>query len=172
MRGAGIPLRHMLVWNKNNHVLSRVDYMYKHEPILYGWIDRHEFYGKGKYTKSVWDIPKPQKSDLHPTMKPVELIENAILNSTLKGQIVLDIFAGSGSTLIACEKTGRRARLVELEEHYCDVIVKRYIDYTGREDITLVRGGKKTPFDDVKRGFLERFVDDSGTRQVAVREHF
>jgi len=159
MKEAGIPLRHMLIWNKNNHVLGRVDYMYKHEPILYGWVDKHKFYGKGKHTKSVWDIPKPQKSDLHPTMKPVELIENAILNSTLKGQIVLDVFGGSGSTLIACEKTKRKARLMELDEHYCDVIVKRYLDFTGKEDVVLIREGKEIPFTDIKDEFLKRFAD-------------
>jgi len=161
MEKAGLPPRHELIWNKNNHVLGRVDYLYKHEPILYGWINKHKFYGKGKYTKSVWDIPKPQKSDLHPTMKPVELIENAILNSTLKGQIVLDVFGGSGSTLIACEKTKRKARILEIEEHYCDVIVKRYLDFTGREDVTLVREGEEIPFSEIKGEFLKRFVDEA-----------
>jgi DNA modification methylase len=161
IKEAGIPLRHMLIWNKNNHVLGRVDYMYKHEPILYGWVDKHKFYGKGQHTKSVWDIPKPLKSDLHPTMKPVELIENAILNSTLKGQIVLDVFGGSGSTLIACEKTKRKARLMELDEHYCDVIVKRYLDFSKREDITLIRNGKKIQFSEIKSDFLKRFSNET-----------
>ena len=134
---AGIPFRHMLVWNKNNHVVSMTDYMYKHETILYGWYKKHKFYGKGKFTKSVWDIPKPLKSKLHPTMKPVELIENAILNSTLRDQVVLDCFAGSGSTLIACERTQRKARLIELEPYYCQLIIKRWIDYTENKEITI-----------------------------------
>ena len=133
MTKAGLPLRHMLIWNKNNHVLGRTDYNYKHEPILYGWKNRHKFYGNGEYTKSVWDIDKPLSSKLHPTMKPVELVSNAIKNSSKKDDIVLDLFGGSGSTLIACEQTNRICYCMELDPRYCDVIRKRYAKFVGKE---------------------------------------
>lgn len=151
--------KHMLIWNKNNHVLGRTDYNYKHEPILYGWVHKHRFYGNGEFKTSVWDIPKPLKSDLHPTMKPVALIRNAILNSTKEGDIIADVFGGSGSTLIASEETGRIAYLMELDEVYCDVIVKRYIDTTEKEDIKLIREGKEISFKAIKDEFLENFGD-------------
>lgn len=150
MQKACIPLRHMLIWVKNNHVLGRCDYNYKHEPILFGWIDKHKFYGKGEHKFSTWEIPKPVKNDLHPTMKPVALVENALLNSSLKGQICLDLFGGSGTTLIACEQLGRKARLMELDEHYCDVICQRYINLKKSDaDVFLLRGGKKIPYKDL-----------------------
>lgn len=131
----GFNIKHMIIWNKNNHVLGRCDYNYnyKHEPILYGWKNKHKFYGKGQYKTSVWDIAKPEKSDLHPTMKPVELVENCILNSSVKGQLVADMFLGSGTTLIASEKNQRVCYGMELDESYCDVIVKRWQDYTGKK---------------------------------------
>jgi DNA modification methylase len=141
MQKAELPLRHCLIWVKNNHVLGRTDYNYKHEPILYGWDNVHDFYGEGEHRFSTWEIPKPQKNDLHPTMKPVALIENALLNSTKPGQIVVDIFGGSGSTLIAAQKTGRCARLMELDPQYADVIVKRWQDFTGLK-ATLSDTGK------------------------------
>ncbi len=134
MTEAGLPLRHMLIWNKNNHVLGRTDYNYKHEPILYGWKDKHKFYGRGEFTKSVWDIDKPHKSDLHPTMKPVMLITNALKNSSKSDDIVLDLFGGSGSTLIACEQTDRTCYMMELDPKYCDVIRKRYAKFIGKEE--------------------------------------
>ncbi len=143
MEKAGMPYRHQLIWVKNNHVLGRCDYNYKHEPILYGWSDRHHFYGNGEQKFSVWEYPKPTSSKLHPTMKPVPLIENAILNSTDKGMLVVDPFLGSGSTLIAAERTGRTCYGVELEPKYCDVIRKRWSCFTcGTEDRWDVRTPK------------------------------
>ena len=133
MQKAGLVLRHMLIWAKNNHVLGRTDYNYKHEPILFGWVDVHDFYGNGDQKFSVWNVDKPLKNDLHPTMKPVELIVNALMNSTKKENICLDLFGGSGSTLIACEKTGRKCRMMEIDPHYCDVIVRRWEEFTGME---------------------------------------
>ncbi len=135
IRDCGFALKHQLVWNKNNHVLGRCDYNYKHEPIIYGWkLDgTHTFYGKGKMKTSVWDFPKPHKSKLHPTMKPIELIGEALLNSSKEGDRVLDLFGGSGSTLIACEQLKRKCRMMELDPHYCDVIIKRWENLTGRE---------------------------------------
>ena len=130
---SGWQLKHMLIWAKNNHVLGRCDYHYKHEPILFGWKKKgtHEFFGNASNV-SVWNIDKPLKSDLHPTMKPIEIMEKAINNSTKSGQSVLDLFLGSGSTLIACEKTGRTSFGMELDTHYCDVIVARWEKFTGK----------------------------------------
>lgn len=133
MQKAEIPLRHCLIWVKNNHVLGRTDYNYKHEPILYGWVDVHDFYGEGDHKFSTWEIDKPLKNDLHPTMKPVALVENAILNSSKKSQIITDIFGGSGTTMIAAEKTGRHSRLMELDPSYVDVIVRRWQEFTGKK---------------------------------------
>lgn len=134
---AGWNVKHELIWVKNFPTFSmgRLDYDYQHEPILYGWKKSHNFYGKGKYNKSIWTIDKPKKCDLHPTMKPIELLENALLNSSVKNNIVLDLFGGSGTTLIACEQLGRKARLMELDEHYCDVIIQRWQNLTGKEAV-------------------------------------
>jgi DNA modification methylase len=131
MEKAGLPIRHILIWVKDRACFSfgRLDYEYQHEPILYTWNKKHNFYGLGQYRTSIWNIKKEMKCDLHPTMKPVDLVINAIMNSTLENQIVGDFFAGSGTSLIACEKTGRRARLVEKDPHYCDIIVQRYSDW-------------------------------------------
>jgi DNA modification methylase len=143
-------VKHELIWVKEAPVFSmgRLDYDYKHEPILYGWKKKHNFYGKGKYLKSVWEIPR-KENKLHPTMKPVELIINCILNSTLKSQNVFDSFLGSGSTLIACEETKRKCFGIELDEHYCDVIVKRYIKFCkdNKKEIDIKLNGEKFNID-------------------------
>jgi ParB family chromosome partitioning protein len=103
MMNAGIECRHMIVWKKNAPVFSmgRLDYDYQHEPILYGWIGSHKHYGAGQFKTSVWGVDRPSESKLHPTMKPVGLVVNAILNSSKENEIILDLFGGSGSTLIA-----------------------------------------------------------------------
>jgi DNA modification methylase len=126
-------LKHELVWVKNNHVLGRSDYHYKHEPILYGWKHdgTHEFFG-GSSCFSVLNFDKPMKNDLHPTMKPLELCAYLIKNSTREGGLVLDLFLGSGSTLIASEQTGRACCGTELDPAYVDVIVRRWQDFTGQ----------------------------------------
>ena len=134
---AGWQVKHELIWVKNNHVLGRTDYFYKHEPIMYGWSKTHKFYGKGKFDKSVWEIPKPQKSDLHPTMKPIALIANALENSSKENDIVLDLFGGSGSTLIACEQLNRVCYMCELDPKYCDVIIKRWENLTGEKAVKV-----------------------------------
>jgi DNA modification methylase len=128
MQKAGLILRHMIIWVKNNHVLGRTDYNYKHEPILFGWIKVHDFYGKGEYKFSTWDIDKPLKSDLHPTMKPVELIINAIKNSCPEKGIMADLFGGSGSSMVASENTNRKCRMIEISPAYCAVILQRMTD--------------------------------------------
>ena len=135
MMKAGIPCRHMIVWAKDQSVFSmgRLDYDYQHEPILYGWKGSHKFYGAGEQKTSLWSIPRPRVSKLHPTMKPVELVENAILNSSLRDGIVLDLFGGSGTTIIACENQRRCGRMMEIDPAYCDVIVQRWEEQTGKK---------------------------------------
>lgn len=128
MQKAGLILRHMIIWVKNNHVLGRTDYNYKHEPILFGWLKVHDFYGLGEHKFSTWEIDKPLKSDLHPTMKPVSLIVNAILNSCPDGGLMADLFGGSGSSMVASENTGRKCRMMEITPNYCAVILQRMKD--------------------------------------------
>jgi len=134
MMGENWQVKHELIWIKKSPVFSmgRLDYDYQHEPIMYGWKKSHHFYGKGKYLKSIWEIDR-DSDGIHPTMKPVELMENAILNSTLKDMLVIDYFLGSGSTLIAAEKTNRTCYGMEIDPHYCDVIINRWEDYTGEK---------------------------------------
>lgn len=128
MRDAGLNVRHQIVWNKNaaTFSLGRLDYDYKHEAIMYTWTKKHHNYRKGAFRTSVWDIEKPMKNGEHPTMKPVELVANCLLDGTKEDDIVLDAFGGSGTTLIAAEQLGRKARLMEIDPHYCDVIIARW----------------------------------------------
>jgi len=134
-----------LVWVKSNHVLGRKDYNARHEFCVYGWKGRHKFYGD--FSTTVLEYDKPLKNDLHPTMKPVPLFEKLITDGSPKRGIVLDLFGGSGTTLIACEQSGRRARLMELDEHYCDVIVERYVKLIGTSEGVFLNGvtGRVTP---------------------------
>lgn len=163
MKEAGLQVRHVLIWVKNTATFSlrRLDYDYRHEPIFYTWTKNHRFYGS--YGTSVIDDTaniekmnrkellevvrklmhpkdesviyedKPHKSDLHPTMKPVKLVGRFVTNNTQPGEVVLDIFGGSGTTMIACEQLGRKARIVELDPHYCDVIKTRWETFTGKK---------------------------------------
>jgi DNA modification methylase len=125
----------MVIWAKNSLTLSQTDYQSQHEPCLYGWMDNgsHSWYSDRKQT-SVWHFDK-ERFDKHTTPKPVALVERAITNSSKGGDIVIDLFGGSGSTMIAAEKLGRCARLMELDPKYCDVIVKRWEDFTGKKAI-------------------------------------
>lgn len=132
---SNLPLRHTLIWVKNNHVLGRCDYNYKHEPILYGWKNTHKFYGNGSQKFSTWNFDKPHSSKLHPTMKPIELICNAVLNSSQEGDVVADFFGGSGSTLIACEQTNRKCYMMEIDPVYCQVIINRWEKLTGNKAV-------------------------------------
>ena len=126
-RDCGLDVRQCIIWNKQSMTLGRRDYQWKHEPCLYGWKEgaSHSWYSDRSQT-TVLDFNRPSVSKEHPTMKPVELFSYQIKNSSKEGDLVLDSFGGSGTTLIACEKLNRRARLVELDPHYCDVIVGRY----------------------------------------------
>jgi DNA modification methylase len=133
-RAAGGKWSTFIIWAKNTFTLGRADYQRQYEPILYGWPEGQNRHWCGDRDQGdVWNIKKPQKNDLHPTMKPVELVERAIRNSSRPGDIVLDPFGGSGTTLIAAEKSGRIGWLIELDPKYVDVIVRRWQDWTGQE---------------------------------------
>jgi DNA modification methylase len=133
-RAAGGKWSTFIIWAKNTFTLGRADYQRQYEPILYGWPEGQNRHWCGDRDQGdVWNIKKPQKNDLHPTMKPVELVERAIRNSSRPGDIVLDPFGGSGTTLIAAEKTGRIGWLIELDPKYVDVIVRRWQDWSGQE---------------------------------------
>ena len=123
----------MIIWAKNSLTLSQTDYQSQHEPCLYGWMNNgsHSWYSDRKQT-SVWKFDK-ERFEGHTTPKPVGLVERAINNSSKGGDLIIDLFGGSGSTLIAAEKIGRQARLMELDPKYCDVIVKRWEDFTGKK---------------------------------------
>jgi DNA modification methylase len=133
-RAAGGKWSTFIIWAKNTFTLGRADYQRQYEPILYGWPEGQNRHWCGDRDQGdVWNIKKPQKNDLHPTMKPVELVERAIRNSSRPGDIVLDPFGGSGTTLIAAEKAGRIGWLIELDPKYVDVIVRRWQDWSGQE---------------------------------------
>jgi len=144
LRDSGFHWSSTIIWAKDALVISRKDYHTQYEPIWYGWnaddsrlsplLDRKQ--------SDVWNVDRPRVSKLHPTTKPVELVERAINNSTQRTNLVLDLFLGSGSTLIAAEKTGRRCFGMELDEKYCDVVVKRWQEYTGKEAILESSGEK------------------------------
>jgi site-specific DNA-methyltransferase (adenine-specific) len=135
-RDMGWKVRQTLIWNKDNSAFGRSDYHWKHEPCLYGWKEgaAHLWAADRKQT-TVIQCKRPSKSELHPTMKPVELMEYQILNNTKGSDIVLDLFGGSGSTMIAAEKTGRKSCLMELDPKYCDVIVQRWEEFTGKKAV-------------------------------------
>lgn len=167
MQEAGLTVKHMLIWVKNAATFSmgRLDYEYRHEPIFYTWTKSHKFYGG--YSNSVIDdttdinkmskaelreqlqaireredtsviyVDKPVKSKLHPTMKPVKLVARLMYNNSRQGDIVADIFGGSGTTLIAAEQLGRRCRMMELDPHYCDVIIERWERFTGQKAVLI-----------------------------------
>ena len=141
-RDAGGHWSTFVVWAKNTFTMGRSDYQRQYEPILYGWKEGADHFWCGARDQGdVWFIKKPHVNDLHPTMKPVELVERAVRNSSKGRDTVLDVFGGSGTTLIACEKAGRQARLIELEPKYCDVIIRRWQEFTGQE-ATLDSDGK------------------------------
>lgn len=163
MRDAGLEVRHQLIWVKSQAVFSmgRLDYDYRHEPVFYTWTKKHRWFGgydntiiddnqrledlskeelkelvhalkKDGSTTAIY-CDKPSQSKLHPTMKPLKLIQRFVYNSSQEGDLVADIFGGSGSTMIVCEKMNRRCRMMELDPHYCDVIVERWEQFTGKK---------------------------------------
>lgn len=131
-----------IIWKKQQLVLTPANYQRKYEPCFYGWFNKSSFInhnqsGGDRSETEVWEIDRPLSSKLHPTMKPVELCERGINNSSIRGNIVFDGFLGSGSTLIACEKTGRKCYGMELDPHYCDVIIERWENYTGEKAVKV-----------------------------------
>lgn len=137
-KNAGWTVRQCLIWNKNSLVLGRQDYQWKHEPCLYGWKEGagHQWHNDRKQT-TVLDFDRPKKNAEHPTMKPVPLFDYEICNSTKEGDIVLDLFGGSGTTIMACEQDGRSGYLMELDPKYVDVIVDRWEKFTGERAVLL-----------------------------------
>ena len=151
---AGFYLSGCCIWKKQSLVLGRSPYQWQHEPVLFGWKKKgkHQWY-TGRKESTIWEFDKPKKNADHPTMKPVALVAYPIMNSSMTGCLVLDPFGGSGSTLIACEQTGRICYTVELDEKFCDVIVKRYIDQVGSaEGVTVLRDGLTYRFDEIDTG--------------------
>lgn len=155
---AGFYLSGCCIWKKNSLVLGRSPYQWIHEPVLFGWkkSGKHVWYAGRKET-TVWEYDKPKKNADHPTMKPIALLAYPIMNSSMTNALVLDPFGGSGSTLIACEQSERTCYTVELDEKYCDVIVKRYIEQVGSADgVTVLRDGVTLRFGEVST------VDEQG----------
>lgn len=148
---AGFYLSGTCIWKKQSLVLGRSPYQWQHEPVLFGWkkAGKHNWY-TGRKESTIWEFDKPKKNGDHPTMKPIPLLAYPIMNSSLTNCIVLDPFGGSGSTLIACEQTDRICRTIELDEKFCDVIVKRYIEQVGSSTgVSLLRDGVELPYDSI-----------------------
>lgn len=148
---AGFYLSGCCIWKKQSLVLGRSPYQWQHQPVLYGWKKKgkHQWY-TGRKESTIWEFDKPKRNGDHPTMKPVPLLAYPIRNSSMANSVVLDPFGGSGSTLIACEQTDRICLTIELDEKFCDVIVKRYIEQVGSDDgVYVVRDGKKIPYSEL-----------------------
>lgn len=148
---AGFYLSGCCIWKKPSLVLGRSPYQWQHEPCLYGWKKKgkHQWYSGRKET-TIWEFEKPKKNAEHPTMKPIALLAYPITNSSMSNTIILDPFGGSGSTLIACEQTDRSCYTIELDEKFCDVIVKRYIEQVGTyKDVSVLRDGKEYLYSEV-----------------------
>ena len=149
-KDAGWAVRQCLIWKKSSLVLGRQDYQWQHEPCLYGWKEgASHLWASDRKQTTILEFDKPSRNGEHPTMKPVALFEYQLLNNTKGGDMVLDSFGGSGTTLIAAEKNGRIARIMELDPKYCDVIVQRWQDFTGQTAILEADG---RTFDEVKNG--------------------
>lgn len=146
-KDAGFYLSGCCIWKKNSLVLGRSPYQWRHEPVLYGWRQKgkHQWFSDRKQT-TIWEYDRPKSSKDHPTMKPIPLMAYPIQNSSMRGTIVLDPFLGSGSTLMAADQTGRVCYGIELDEKFVDVIVKRYIESTGNDNVTVLRDGQTLTF--------------------------
>lgn len=145
----GWSVRECLIWNKNSMVLGRQDYQWKHEPCLYGWKDgASHLWASDRKQTTVLNFDRPTKSTLHPTMKPILLFDYQIKNNTKGKDKVLDLFAGSGTTIMACEQNGREAYCMEYDPKYVDVIIKRYVDFKGTDEnvFLLKEDGIKVPY--------------------------
>jgi len=149
-KNSGFKLAECLIWVKNALVLGRQDYHWRHEPILYGWKEgAAHYFVDDRSQDTIWEYNKPRKNEEHPTMKPLELVGKAISNSSRRHESVLDLFGGSGSTMIAADQLDRKSYLMELDEKFIDVIVKRYIKHkASNENCYLIRNGKRSPLCD------------------------
>ena len=141
-RDVNWKVRECLIWKKNALVMGRQDYQWQHEPCLYGWKEGTHLWASDRKQTTILEFAKPQRNDVHPTMKPVPLFDYQIKNNTKEGDLVLDLFGGSGTTMIACEQNGRHARLMELDPKYVDVIVDRWQKLTGKEAVRESDGVK------------------------------
>ena len=150
---AGFYLSGCCIWKKQSLVLGRSPYQWQHEPVLFGWKKKgkHQWY-TGRKESTIWEFDKPKKNGDHPTMKPIPLLAYPIMNSSLTNGVVLDIFGGSGSTLIACEQSDRICYTAELDEKFCDVIVNRFIEQVGSsENVTVQRNGVTFKYEEVTK---------------------
>lgn len=148
---AGFHISGVCIWVKNSLVLGRSPYQWQHEPVLYGWLPngKHKWFSDRKQS-TIWNFDKPKKNGDHPTMKPIPLVAYPIKNSSAPNAVVLDLFGGSGSTLIACEETDRICRTMELDPKYASVIVQRFAAYKeGTNDIKVIRHGKELTIDEI-----------------------
>ena len=155
---AGFYLSGCCIWKKQSLVLGRSPYQWQHEPCLYGWKKKrkHQWY-TGRKESTIWEFDKPKKNGDHPTMKPIPLLAYPIQNSSMANSVVLDPFGGSGSTLIACEQTDRICCTIELDEKFCDVIVRRYIEQVGSDEkVSVLRDGKEYKYSE-----LEAIIDEA-----------
>jgi DNA modification methylase len=147
---AGFHLSGVCIWAKDSLVLGRSPYQWSHEPILFGWTKKgkHKWYA-GRSEKTIWHFDKPRRNENHPTSKPIDLLSYPIQNSSQANSIVLDLFGGSGSTLIACEQTDRVCYMAELDDKYVSVILRRYVEFKNGQskDVFVERNGKKTPYE-------------------------
>lgn len=148
---AGFHLAGVCIWAKNSLVLGRSDYQWQHEPVLYGFLKngKHRWYSDRKQT-TIWNFDKPKRNANHPTSKPLDLLSYPLGNSSQENAIVIDTFGGSGSTLMACEKTNRICYTMELDEKYASVILRRYVEDTGNaDDVYVIRDGERIPYADL-----------------------
>lgn len=145
---AGFHLAGVCIWVKNSLVLGRSDYQWQHEPVLFGWKKggKHSWYSDRRQT-TIWNYDKPKRNKNHPTSKPLDLLGYPICNSSQENAIILDTFGGSGSTLMACEQLNRICHMMELDEKYASVILRRYVEDTGdKENVYVIRGDEQIPY--------------------------
>ncbi len=164
---AGFHLAGVCIWAKNSLVLGRSDYQWQHEPVLYGFLKngKHRWYSDRKQT-TIWNFDKPKRNANHPTSKPLDLLSYPLGNSSQENAIVIDTFGGSGSTLMACEKTNRICYTMELDEKYASVILRRYVEDTGDSDgVYVIRNGERIPYADLVKEVEVQSNDELNARQ-------
>jgi DNA modification methylase len=150
---AGFHLSGVCIWVKNSFVMGRSPYQWKHEPVLFGWLKggKHRWYA-GRSESTIWNFDRPKKNDNHPTSKPIELLTYPIINSTQSNGIVLDLFGGSGSTMIACEQTDRICHMMELDEKYASVVLRRYVEFIdSSKGVFVLRDGETLAYDEIAK---------------------